>query len=203
MSILPKSVQKLIDEFSKLPGIGPKTAARLTFYLLSKPEVDAQNLGKAIYHLKRNLVYCSQCFNISEEDPCVICKDPQRSLKTILVVESPLDILAIEKTKEFHGKYHVLGGAISPVDDVGPEDLRIAELLDRIERNKDNISEIILATSPDLEGEATAMFIRSKIKEKKLKIKITRIARGLPVGSDLEYADEITLTRALEGRREY
>lgn len=207
--ILPKTVQKLIDEFCKLPGIGPKTAARLTFYLLSRDEKEVQDLGKAIYHLKRNLVYCSQCFNISEEDPCLLCKDPRRDKKTILVVESPLDILALEKTNEYNGLYHVLGGAISPVDDIGPEDLRINELLDRIKRESDNISEVILATSPDLEGEATAMFINQQILKLKAqdpklkKIKITRIARGLPVGSDVEYADEITLTRALEGRQEY
>jgi len=209
MSIFPKSITKLIDEFSKLPGIGPKTAARLAFYLLSKEESEVQNLGKAIYHLKRNLLTCSLCFNISEEGLCVICKDPKRDKKTILVVETPLDVLALEKTKEYNGLYHVIGGAISPVDDIGPENLRIKELLDRIKKYADNISEIILATSPDLEGEATAMFIAQQITKLKSQsskfktIKITRIARGLPVGSDLEYADEITLTRALEGRREY
>lgn len=209
MSILPKSVQKLIDEFSKLPGIGPKTAARLTFYLLSKDEDDIQNLGKAIYHLKRDLVICSQCFNISEEDPCSICQDPKRDKGVVLVLESPLDILALEKTQEYHGLYHVIGGAISPVDNIGPEDLRIKELLDRIQKGIDNISEVILATNPNLEGEATAMYIAQQVAKLKTQnskltaIKITRIARGLPVGGDLEYADEITLTRALEGRREY
>jgi len=209
MSILPKSVQKLVDAFNKLPGIGPKTAARLTFYLLSQPESEIQELGKAIYHLKRNLVYCSQCFNISEQDPCSVCQDPKRDHRVILVVESPLDVLAVEKTQEYRGLYHVLGGVISPVDDIGPEDIRIKELLDRIKKGFHNISEIILATSPDLEGEATAMYLAQQINKMKqenpkiAKIKITRIARGLPVGIDLEYADEITLTRALEGRKEY
>jgi len=209
MSILPKSVQKLIDAFNKLPGIGPKTAARLVFYLLSQPESEIQELGKAIYHLKRNLVSCSQCFNISEQDPCSVCQDPKRDHRVILVVESPLDVLAVEKTQEYRGLYHVLGGVISPVDDIGPEDIRIKELLDRIKRDFHNISEIILATSPDLEGEATAMYLAQQINKMKqenpkiAKIKITRIARGLPVGIDLEYADEITLTRALEGRKEY
>lgn len=205
MNILPKSVVKLIDELSKLPGIGPKTAARLTFYLLSKNTEDAQSLGKAIYHLKRNLIYCSKCYNIAEEDPCVICKDLKRDKKTIMVVETSLDILALEKTREYNGLYHVIGGAISPVDDIGPENLRIKELLDRIEKDKDNISEIILATNPNLEGEATAMYIKEQIKNKfpSKNFKLTRIARGLPVGGDLEYADEITLSRALEGRREY
>lgn len=202
MNILPKSIQRLIEEFSKLPGIGPKTAARLTFYLLSKSLEDVQNLGKAIYHLKRNLLSCSQCFSISETDPCPICKDPKRDRKTILVVQTPLDLLAVEKTKQYKGLYHVLGGAIVPMEGIGPEDLRIKELLDRISKDKDNISEIILATNPDLEGEATAMYIRQKIPKIK-SIKVTRIARGLPVGGDLEYADEMTLTRALEGRREY
>jgi recombination protein RecR len=205
--ILPKSVQKLIDELSKLPGIGPKTAARLTFYLLSLANSDVQNLGKVIYHLKRNLVNCSKCYNISEEDPCPICKDPKRDKKTIMVVESSLDILALEKTGQYNGLYHVIGGAISPVDDIGPENLRIKELLDRIEKDKDNISEIILATNPNLEGEATAMYIKQQIRNSKSEIrktiKITRIARGLPVGGDLEYADEVTLSRALEGRRDY
>ena len=203
MSILPKSVQNLIDELSKLPGIGPKTAARLTFYLLTGSDEDVQNLGKAIYHLKRNLIHCSVCFNISEKDPCDICGDERRDHNIIMVVQSPLDILALEKTGEYEGLYHVLGGAISPVDDIGPEDLRIKELLDRIKNEKDNISEVILATNPNLEGEATAMYINQKIKEQKTKIKVTRIARGLPVGGDLEYADEITLSRALEGRKEY
>lgn len=210
MSILPKSVQKLIDEFSKLPGIGPKTAARLTFYLLSKSNSDIEELGKSIYHLKRNLKKCSVCFNISETDPCIICKDQKRDKSIIMVLESPLDILAMEKTNDYNGLYHIIGGAISPVDDIGPGDLRIKELLDRIKKDfHNNISEVVLATNPSLEGEATAMYVaqqisKLKIENKKLKkIKVTRIARGLPVGGDLEYADEVTLSRALEGRREY
>lgn len=209
MSIVPKSIEKLIDEFSKLPGIGPKTAARLTFHLLRSALEDVQDLGKAIYHLKRDLKNCSVCFNITEKDPCPICQDPKRDKKIICVVQSPLDILALEKTGEYKGLYHVLGGAISPVDGIGPEDLRIPELFKRVLKNKENISEIILATNPNLEGEATAMYIAKKISNLKSqdpklkKIKLTRIARGLPVGGDLEYADEVTLTRALEGRKEY
>lgn len=209
MSILPKSVQKLIEELKKLPGIGPKSAARLTFYLLSKSEDDIHNLGRAIYYLKRNLKKCRLCFNISETDYCPICQDPRRDKKIIAVVQTPLDVIALEKTGEYKGLYHVIGGAISPVDGIGPEDLRIKELLDRVKRSGDNISEIILATNPNLEGEATAMYIAQQINKLKeenpriKRIKITRIARGLPVGGDLEYADEITLSRALEGRKEY
>lgn len=219
MSILPKSVQKLIDEFSKLPGIGPKTAARLAFYLLPKGEEDIHNLGKAIYHLKRELRTCSFCFNIAETDPCSLCVDPKRDKSIIAVVENPLDVLALEKTGDYKGLYHVVGGAISPVDGIGPENLRIKELLDKIKKHRDNIKEIILATNPNLEGEATAMYIASeinklkkqhhKVKQKRLEgriasqLRITRIARGLPVGGDLEYADEVTLQRALEGRKEY
>src|SRR3990172_12851156 len=223
MAILPKSIQKLIDEFSKLPGIGPKTAARLSFYLLSKSDEDVHNLGKTIYHLKREIKTCGICFNIAEQNPCSICQNKNRDKSIIMAVENPLDVLAFEKTGEYKGLYHIIGGAISPVDDIGPENLRIAELLDRIKQNSENIKEIVLATNPNLEGEATAMYINNEIlklkseilKLKKInkfvlhpdksvfKIKITRIARGLPVGGDLEYADEITLSRALEGRKEY
>ena len=209
MSILPRSVQKLIDEMSKLPGIGSKTAARLTFYLLSQDEEERQNLGKAVYHLRRNLRTCSICYNIADSDPCPICSDSRRDKSKILIVQSPLDILALEKTNEYKGVYHILGGAISPVDDIGPEDLKIKELLDRIKKDFDNISEVILATNPNLEGEATAMYIAQQISNLKSQsskfksIKVTRIARGLPVGGDLEYADEVTLSRALEGRKEY
>ena len=152
MSILPHSVSKLIDQFSKLPGIGPRTAARLAFYLLGKSDSEVTDLGKAIYHLKRDLKNCSVCFNISDTDPCVICQDSTRDKKTVLAVGSPLDILALENTGQYHGLYHVLGGAISPVDDIGPEDLKIKELLDRILKEKDNIDEVILGTNPNLEN---------------------------------------------------
>lgn len=199
--MLPKSVQNLIDELSKLPGVGPKTAARLCFYMLSKPKEDVQNIGKAFSELKENLHYCRECYNIAESEICSICSDPKRNKKIIAVVEEPLDVIALEKSYGFDGIYHVLGGAISPIDGIGPENLRIGELIKRLEN--DGVGEVLLATNPDLEGEATATFIKEKINNKGLKLKITRIARGLPVGGDLEYADEITLKRSLEGRREY
>jgi len=206
--MLPKSVQKLIDEFSKLPGIGPKTAARLTFYLLTKPDSDIESLGQAAVMLKKNLKFCRECFNITQnEDICEICVDGKRDKEKICVAEEPLDILALEKT-DYNGLYHVLGGVISPIDGIGPENLRIRELVDKLQKNA-HVSEIIIATDPSLEGEATAIYILELVKnlQKNGKIKkdlqITRIARGLPVGGDLEYADEVTLKRALEGRREY
>lgn len=198
---LPKSIQNLIEEFSRLPGIGPKTAGRLTFYLLTKPESDIQNLGEAVANLKKNLKFCGNCFNITEVDPCDICSNPKRDKSKLMAVEEPLDIVALEKTG-FNGFYFCIGGQISPIDGVGPENLRIAELLAKLEKESD-IHELILATDPSLEGEATAMYIAAQIVKKNIKTKVTRIARGLPVGGDLEYADEITLTRALEGRKEY
>lgn len=199
-NILPASVAKLIEELSKLPGIGPKTASRLTFYLLSKPTSDVEGLGEAVSSLRKNLKYCEKCFNITEASPCLICSDPKRDKSSVMIVEEPLDIVAMEKTG-FKGLYHVLGGVISPIDGIGPENLRISEILVRIK--KEGIKEIILATDPSLEGEATAMYLDREISKRELKPKVTRLARGLPVGSDLEYADEITLTRAYEGRREY
>lgn len=201
MNMLPKSLQNLIDELSKLPGIGPKSAARLAFYLLTKPDSDVLNLGESIVNLKKNLKHCAECYNITEEQVCKICHDNKRSRAVLAVVEEPLDIIALEKSGGFTGIYHVLGGAISPIDGIGPEDLRIAQLINRIA--KDGIKEIILATNPSLEGEATASYIKDQISKKGIKISITRIARGLPVGGDLEYADEVTLRRSLEGRRDY
>lgn len=198
---LPKSIENLIEEFGKLPGVGPKTASRLVFYLLTKPDYDIQNLGGAVTNLKKNLKYCSQCFNITEIDPCDICANPKRDQGKLMIVEDPLDIVALEKTG-YDGHYHVLGGQISPIDGIGPENLRISEIFAKIEKNP-AISEIILATDPSLEGEATAMYIASQMEKRNIKTKVTRIARGLPVGGDLEYADEITLTRALEGRNKY
>lgn len=208
--ILPTSVQKLIDEFSKLPGVGPKTASRLVFYMLKKSNSDISSLGEAVSNLKKNLVYCQECFNIAEKSPCDICSDPKRDKKKIMVVEEPLDVVALSKT-DYNGLYHVLGGVISPIDGIGPEQLRIGELIAKLK--KGDYDEVILATDPSLEGEATSMYIAKQIENKISaqrrdltkggKIKVTRIARGLPVGSDLEYADEITLTRALEGRGEY
>ncbi len=198
---LPKSIENLIEEFGKLPGVGPKTASRLTFYLLSKSDYDISNLGEAVINLKKNLKYCSECFNITEIEPCSICADPKRDQTKIMVVEEPLDIVALEKTS-YDGLYFTLGGVISPIDGIGPENLRIAEFLAKIEKTPE-IKEVILATDPSLEGEATSMYLDSQIAKKGFKVKVTRIARGLPVGGDLEYADEITLTRALEGRKEY
>ncbi len=200
--MLPKPVQNLIDEFSKLPGIGPKTAARLVFYLLKKPKGDVLAFGQAAIELMENIKYCSSCFSITDNDICEICLDSQRNHSILAVVEEPLDIVALEKSRAFDGLYHVLGGVISPIDGIGPENLRIAELLDKIANNP-KIREVILATNPSLEGEATATYIRSKIEKNGRDIEITRIARGLPVGGDLEYADEVTLSRSLEGRKKY
>ena len=198
MAKLATPVARLIEELSRLPGIGPKTASRLTFYLLRAPKEQALALAEAIRELKEKTTYCEICFNITEESPCAICRDPERDHTTICVVEEPLDVVAIERTGEYRGVYHVLHGAISPVEGIGPEDLRIKELLKRLREGE--VREVILATNPNLEGEATAMYIYRLIRP--LGIKVTRLARGLPVGGDLEYADEITLARALEGRRE-
>ena len=199
MDTTPRAVTRLIEEFHRLPGIGPKTAQRLTFYLLRAPKENAQSLAEALAQLKENIVICSICANIAEQNPCGICRDEARDQSIICVVEEPLDVLAVERTREYHGLYHVLHGAISPVEGIGPEDLRVGELLARLQKNS-VIKEIVLATNPNLEGEATAMYLERLIKP--LGIKMTRLARGLPVGGDLEYADEVTLTRALEGRRE-
>ena len=198
MQVLARPVARLIDEFSRLPGIGPKTASRLTFYLLRAPAEQAQALADALRELKERIVYCEQCFNITETSPCPICTSPERDRGLICVVEEPLDVLALERTREYHGLYHVLHGHISPVDGIGPSDLRIEELLARV--RADPPREIILATNPNLEGEATAMYLERLLKP--LGIRLTRLARGLPVGGDLEYADEVTLTRALAGRQE-
>ncbi len=199
MDTTPRAVTRLIEEFHRLPGIGPKTAQRLTFYLLRAPKDQAQALADAVLQLKDQITPCSICSNIAEENPCAICRDEERDRSIICVVEEPLDVLAIERTREYHGLYHVLHGAISPVEGIGPEDLRIQELLARLKQDA-GIREIVLATNPNLEGEATAMYLERLIKP--LGIRMTRLARGLPVGGDLEYADEVTLTRALEGRRE-
>ncbi len=201
MAFLPSSVQNLIDELAKLPGIGPKTAERLTFYLLRSSDNDISGLGRSVLNLKGKIKTCSYCFNLSETDPCTICADESRDTSKICVVEEPLDLLALEKTGEYKGLYHVLGGAISPVEGIGPDNLLIKELLVRLQKNKDKTKEVILATNPSLEGEATAMYLKKLLEP--LGIKITRIARGLPIGAELEYADEITLSRALEGRKEY
>lgn len=199
MKIIPKSVQALIDEFSRLPGIGPKTAQRLTFYLLRGSKDRTDSLADAVKSLKENIKICSICSNLAENDPCLICNDNRRNGEQVMVVEEPLDIIAFEKTGKYEGVYHVLHGAISPVEGIGPDDLYIRQLLDRVRQG--SIKEIILATNINVEGEATAMYLQKLLFP--LGVKITRIARGLPVGSDIEYADEFTLTRALEGRDSY
>lgn len=198
MSATPKPIMRLIEELSRLPGIGPKTASRLTYFLLRSPTEQVLALAEAVQQLKERTVLCSVCFNIAETSPCSICSDPNRDQTQICVVEEPLDVLALERTRQYHGLYHVLHGAISPVDGIGPEELKIRELLGRV-RNR-TVHEILLATNPNLEGEATAMYIARQIHP--LGIRVTRLARGLPVGGDLEYADQVTLAQALEGRRE-
>jgi len=191
-------VSRLIEEFNKLPGIGPKSAARLTYYLLRMPEAQASALAEAILAVKQKTTTCSVCQNIADSNPCPVCASDSRDSTVICVVEEPLDILALEKTGYFKGLYHVLHGVISPMDGIGPEDLKVKELLARLKSG--GVTEVILATNPNLEGEATAMYLHRLISP--LGIKVTRLARGLPMGSDLEYADEVTLTRALEGRQE-
>jgi len=198
MALVAEPILRLVEEFSRLPGIGPKTASRLTYYLLRAPDEQATSLADAIRQLKEQLVYCDICMNIAEESPCAICANLQRDHALICVVEEPLDVLAIERTGQYHGVYHVLHGAISPVEGIGPDDLRIRELLGRITNGA--AEEIILATNPSMEGEATAMYLVRVIGNSGPKI--TRLATGLPIGGDLEYADEVTLGKALEGRRE-
>jgi recombination protein RecR len=188
---------RLIDEFSKLPGVGAKTAQRLAFYVLNMEFSDAKRLSEAIVDAKNNIKYCSCCGNLTDTDPCMICGNTSRDSDTICVVQEPKDVIAMERTREFRGLYHVLHGAISPLGGVGPDDIRIKELLSRM---TPEVKEVILATNPNVEGEATAMYISRILKP--LGVKVTRIAHGIPVGGDLEYADEVTLSKALEGRRE-
>jgi recombination protein RecR len=191
-------IARLIEEFNKLPGIGPKSAQRLTYHLLQAPADKADALAKAIQELKQSLSLCSICFNVTDIVPCIVCRDPERDHSKICIVEEPADILPLERTKKYHGLYHVLHGVIAPSDGIGPEDLKIKELMARF--SDGSVTEVILATNPNTEGEATAMYIQSLIAP--LNIRITRLARGLPYGADLEYADDVTLTRALEGRQE-
>ena len=192
-------IQDLIDELGRLPGVGPKSAQRIAFHIIQSDRVDVTRLAEVLKTVKERVKFCITCGNISEEELCKICRDPRRDETSICVVEESKDVLAIEKTREFKGKYHVLGGAISPIDGIGPENLRIKELMTRLAQTQ--ISEIIIATDPNLEGEATATYLTRLIKP--LGIKVSRLASGLPVGGDLEYADEITLGRAFEGRRSY
>ena len=191
-------VAKLIEELSKLPGVGQKTAQRLAFHILDAPPQQAENLARSIVYARRNIKHCSVCCNMTDTDPCRICGSEKRDKSVICVMENPRDVVAMEKTREYKGLYHVLHGAISPMEDIGPEDIRIKELLLRLQ--DDTVKEVILATNPTIEGEATAMYISRLIKP--LGIKATRIAHGIPVGGDLEYADEVTLVKAMEGRRE-
>ena len=191
-------IQELIDELSRLPGVGPKSAQRLAFWLVKAPPEDAKRLAQVIVQAKERIFFCRECGNVAEGDLCRICRDPGRDITTICVVEEPKDASTIEKAGVIKGRYHVLGGAISPLDGIGPDDLRVQELLDRVAR--DHVTEVILATNPNLEGNATAMYVAALLKP--LGVTVTRLASGLPVGGDLEYADEVTLGQALEGRRE-
>jgi recombination protein RecR len=192
-------VSRLIEAFNKLPGIGPKSAQRLTYYLLRAPQEEAQALAQAILEMKEKIILCSICQNITDADPCIVCSDDRRDHSKICVVEEPLDILALERTGSYKGLYHVLHGVISPMDGIGPDELKTRELIMRL-KTPGEVQEIIMATNPNLEGEATAMYLTRLIAP--LSIRVTRLARGLPVGADLEYADDVTLTRALEGRQE-
>ncbi|MDO8551757.1 MAG: recombination mediator RecR [bacterium] len=202
---LAKPIRRLIEAFERLPGIGPKTAARLTFYLLHVPQGELDQFAQALSRLKRETVLCSLCQDVAETDPCQICSSPERDKSIICVVEQPLDVLAIEKTGGYKGMYHVLHGVISPLNNIGPDEIYIKQLLERIGRLREleELKEVILATNPNMEGEATAMYIVKELRELRIEnaeLRITRLAHGLPVGSDLEYADEVTLSRALEGR---
>jgi recombination protein RecR len=191
-------VQDLIDELGKLPGVGPKSAQRIAFYLLAADSGDVKRLAQILLEVKEKVRFCSICGNVAEEDQCRICRDPRRDLSVICVVEESKDVVAVEKTREFHGRYHVLGGAISPIEGIGPDDLRVRELMTRLADG--TVTELILATDPNLEGEATATYLARLVKP--MGLRVTRLASGLPVGGDLEYADEITLGRAFEGRRQ-
>ena len=205
---IAKPIQALIESFSKLPGVGPKSAQRLTYYLLHVPQIQLDEFADSVSRLKKDTVLCSICKNVSEVDPCPICSDPSRDKTIVMVVEQPLDILAFEKTGKYKGVYHVLHGAISPLENIGPDELYLDDLLKRISGVKSQVSEVIIATNPTMEGEATSMFITKQLKSISEKsttgsaVKITRLGMGIPTGADLEYADEVTLTQALEGRRE-
>jgi recombination protein RecR len=201
MNILPERVQKLIELLQKLPGLGPKSAARIAMYLMKTSKNYTSELGRILQDLRRDIVYCKTCNNIASTDPCDICASTERERSIICVVEDPLDVLAFENSTDFKGVYHVLGGVISPVNGVGPDELSINKLLKRLE--SEDVNELIIATNPNIEGEATAMFIKQEIKAQNLKVKTTRLARGLPSGADLEYADKITLKRAFEGRTDF
>lgn len=202
---IPKTIANLIENFEKLPGIGPRTAERLTFYLLHVPQGELDRFADSLRELKNKSVICSNCFSVGENDPCEICTDERRDASLICVVEEPLDVIAMEKSGKYQGLYHVLHGRIDPLNSIGPDEIYMAQLFQRVKNSKNGhgVKEVIIATNPTMEGEATAMYINKQLKDQDSKVKITRIGKGLPVGSDLEYADEITLQNALEGRREY
>lgn len=201
MSTLPRAVQRLIEKFEKLPGVGPKSAQRLVFYLLHNPEAELQDFAERLQALKRETVLCSRCHNVSDQDPCPVCDDSSRQKEVLCVVEQPLDVLAIERSGNFKGYYHVLHGVISPLNNIGPDQLYMYDMTSRLE----DVEELIIATNPTMEGEATALYIKDMIaKSSKVdseKISVTRIGHGLPIGADIEYADGVTISRALEGRR--
>lgn len=201
MSVLPRSVRKLIEELSRLPGIGHKSASRLAFFLLKTRDLEREKLAAAVKDLKINLGFCQQCQNLAESLLCSICNDKSREQNLICVVEEPLDVVSLEQGRAFKGTYHVLGGVISPIDGIGPNDLKIKELLERIKKLGSPV-EVIIATNPSLEGEGTALYLAKQLKSFR-DLKLTRIAHGLPIGGDIEYADELTIAKALEGRREY
>ena len=199
---IPRVVSLLVESFQKLPGIGPKTAQRLTYYLLHVPQAELDGFSQAVVNLKKDTVLCSLCRNVGEKDPCSICSDQTRDKSVILVVEQPLDILAFEKTGKYKGVYHVLHGAINPLENIGPDEIYISDLMPRITSRKSPVTEVIIATNPTMEGEATAMYLLKKLKVISYKLKVTRLGMGIPTGADLEYADEVTLSQALAGRRE-
>ncbi|EKD65019.1 MAG: Recombination protein RecR [uncultured bacterium] len=202
---IPKAIQNLIESFERLPGIGPKSASRLTYYLLHVPQHELDKFASAVSNLKNQTIICSACFTIADKNPCDICDDPRRDKSIICVVEEPLDVLALERSGKYNGLYHVLHGKIDPLNNIGPDEIYIRQLLERVNNSSNGtaIKEVILATNPTMEGESTAMYISKQLKVKNSNLKVTRIGRGLPTGADLEYADHLTLERAMEGRSEY
>ena len=201
MNILPKSVTRVVESFERLPGIGPKTAQRLAFYLLHVPEDEIKRFADSLTDLKSHTVLCSVCRNVTEQDPCSVCSDPRRDHTMICLVEQPTDVLAIEKTGAFHGVYHVLHGSIDPLNNIGPDEIYLSDLLKRMKNQTEPVKELIFAMNPTMEGEATAMYVQKQLSGSG--VKITRLAHGIPIGGDIEYADEVTLKRALEGRRDF
>jgi len=200
---IPRAISALIDSFQRLPGIGPKSAQRLTYYLLHVPQIELDNFSDAVKNLKKDTTLCSICRNVGESDPCIICSDMSRDISTILVVEQPLDVLAFEKTGKYNGLYHVLHGAINPLENIGPDEIYTGDLIERVKKDK-GVKEIIIATNPTMEGEATSMYITKRLKSLSQisNLRVTRLGMGIPTGADLEYADEVTLFQALQGRRD-